>query len=93
MKIIRKTTWRDKREEIAGEERATLLARLQEILCNNPEWLSCQYLYGGDFLLFVIKIFSLWGEYWSSVLGFRTLVYVTDGKEWNHGWMLASLHN
>jgi hypothetical protein len=26
MKIIRKTTWRDKREEIAGEERATLLA-------------------------------------------------------------------
>jgi hypothetical protein len=26
MKIIRKTTWRDKREEIAGEERATLAA-------------------------------------------------------------------
>jgi hypothetical protein len=26
MKIIRKTIWRDKREEILGEERATVLA-------------------------------------------------------------------
>jgi hypothetical protein len=26
MKIVRKTTWRDKREEILGEERATVVA-------------------------------------------------------------------
>jgi hypothetical protein len=29
MKIVRKTTWRDKREENHGEERATLVATIE----------------------------------------------------------------